>query len=165
MSRYAALLLALPLAACGADEGTTNFSISANGEDGNVTIKGGEGRAEVKGPGIEGSIRLPKIQIDAADFDVNGMKLYPGSSIRDFNISANDKSGDKDDGNVTVAFTSPAALDKVQSWFRDKMAERAFKVTPQGNGFAGTTDDDQPLLLELTADGAERTKGTLKIGK
>jgi hypothetical protein len=170
MSRLRALLLlplfAAPLAACGGSGEGTNFSIHAEGGDGNVTVATVQnGLAEIKGPGIEGSLRLPKLQMDAADFDINGMKLYPGSTIHDFNINAKDRPGEKDDGSVTLSFTSPAALAKVQGWFRDKMAERAFKVTPQGNGFVGTTGEGDPITLELEADGSERAKGKLRIGK
>lgn len=162
--RLSPLLLAIPLAACGTGGGT-NFSISAEGNEGNVVISADEnGKTQIKGSGFEGSISLPKFKMKADDFDVNGVKLYPGSELHDFNINASD-SGGKDDGRVSLTFTSPAALEKVQDWFRDKMAERDFKVKPQGNGFTGTTDEGDPISLTLDADGADHTKGTLKVGK
>ena len=163
MARLAALLLALPLAACGGGGGDSNFSIHAEGKDGNVAVASdGSGHMSIKAPGIEGSIKLPKIDIDAADFDVDGVKLYPGSKIHDFNISAADRAASgKDQGQVTIAFDSPASLDKVQGWFRDNMAQQGFKVAPKGNGFAGTTSDGGAVTLDLTADGDERTTGKM----
>jgi hypothetical protein len=166
MTRLAALMLALPLAACGGDGGNSNFSIHAEGKDGNVAIASDDGgHLSIKAPGIEGSVKFPKIDIDAADFQVDGVKLYPGSKIHDFNISAADRpAGDKDEGQVAIAFDSPAALDKVQGWFRDNMAQQGFKVTAKGTGFAGTTPDGGPVTLDLTAAGDERTTGTMVLG-
>jgi len=153
MTRYIILLAPLALAACGTDG---NSTITLNGEDGNVSIvTDADGRTTVNAPGISGSVTLPKISIDSADFQVSGVKLYPGSTVRDFNL---------DKGRVAMSFDSPASLDKVQAWFRDNMAARKFKVSPQGNGFAGTTDEGDPVTLELTPDGTDKTKGKLTIG-
>ena len=167
MTRFVPLfLLALPLAACGNEpSGNATFSIQAEGEGGNVSItgNGAEGLASIKGPGIEGSIKLPKIDINAADFEIDGVKLYPGSTIKHFNLNAVDKGGDKDQGKVAIAFDSPAPLDKVQGWFRDAMAQQNFKVSPHGNGFAGTTSDGNPVTLDLDAAGGH-TSGRMTIG-
>jgi hypothetical protein len=163
MLRSFILLLALPLAACGG--GGTNFSINLQDEDGNVAINSDEsGRVAVDLPGIEGSLKLPKVDISAADFDVNGVKLYPGSKISNFNLNATDKHAGKDDAHVALDFESPASLEKVQAWFRDKMTERNFKVTPKGNGFEGTTDEGDPIAIELSAAGNEQVRGKLSLG-
>ena len=161
MLRFAALALPLTLAACGGAGSTISF----NGADGNVAIAtDGNGVTSVKMPGVDASIKLPKIDIDEADFDVNGVKLYPGSTIRNFNLDANDSGTDKHKGRVGIAFEAPASLDKVQAWFRDNMAKRGFKVAAQGNGFAGTTDDGEPITLELSADGPDKAKGKMTVG-
>lgn len=157
----AALALPLTLAACGPG---ANTNISIQDKDGNVNIAtDDEGRTSIKLPGVDASIKLPRINIDAADFDVNGVKLYPESTIKTFNLDANDQ-GAKHEGRIAVKFESPAPLDKVQAWFRDAMAKRGFKVSAVGNGFAGTTDDGQPVTLELEADGADKSKGTITVG-
>lgn len=157
----AAVLLALPLVAC-APEGNT--SISIENEGGNISFSSDEsGRAEIKAPGFEGTINLPKIDIDAADFEMNGVKLYPGSRISAFDLKAAESEG-RDSGKVAVRFEAPASLDKVQAWFRDAMAKQGFKVTPAGNGFAGTTDKGEPVTLELEAGGPEKTSGRISAG-
>lgn len=163
MKRFAILLVPLALAACGTDG---NSTITLNGEDGNVSIvTDANGQTKIEGPGISGSVTLPKINIDSADFQVSGVKLYPGSTVRDFNLDASDRSGSgKDHGRVSLTFDAPGTLDKVQAWFRDNMAARKFKVSAQGNGFAGTTDEGDPITVELNADGADKTKGKMTIG-
>jgi hypothetical protein len=163
MIRFAAIALPLMLAACG--ESGSNTSISIKGEDGNVAIAtDANGVTSIKAPGVDASIKLPKIDIDEANFDVNGVKLYPGSTIKDFNLDASDGGTDKHKGRVGIAFEAPAALDKVQAWFRDNMAKRGFKVSAQGSGFAGTTDEGDPITLELSADGADKSKGKMTVG-
>jgi len=153
MLRHTLLALSLMLTACGPD-GTTNISI--HDSDGDANISTGL-------PGIDASIKIPRMNITEANFDVSGVKLYPGSTIKDLNVAAHEGSGDND-GRVAITFESPASLDKVQAWFRDAMAKHHFKVSPQGNGFAGTTDDGQPLTLELEAVGADKTKGSMTVG-
>jgi len=162
MLRFTALALPLMLAACGSPGGS---NISITGEEGNIAIAtDANGVTSVKMPGVDASIKLPKIDIDEADFDVNGVKLYPGSTIKDFNLDASDTGTDKHKGRVGIAFEAPASLDKVQAWFRDNMAKRGFKVSAQGNGFAGTTNDGEPVTLELSADGADKAKGKMTVG-
>lgn len=157
-------LLALPLTLAACDTGG-NTTINIHGDDGDVNITSDDsGHASLKLPGIDASIKIPKIKVSAADFDVNGVKLYPGSTMSDFNVDASSGDGDKEKGRVAIKFESPASLDKVQAWFRDAMAKHHFKVSPQGSGFAGTTDDGQPVTVELEADGPDKAKGSLTVG-
>lgn len=162
MLRFAALALPLTLAACNAGGGA---NISIHDSDGDVNISTDDtGHASIKIPGIDASIKLPKMDISGENFDVNGVKLYPGTKVKDVNVDASSKDGEKENGRVAIKFESPASLDKVQAWFRDAMAKHHFKVSPQGSGFAGTTDDGQPITVELQADGADKVKGALTVG-
>ncbi|MES2442626.1 MAG: hypothetical protein V4574_07325 [Pseudomonadota bacterium] len=161
MLRYALLALPLTLAACGPG---ANTNISIQDEDGNVNIAtDANGHTSIKLPGVDASIKLPKLDIGDGNVDVRGVKLYPGSTIRDLSINAND-TGAKHEGKVAIKFESPGSLAKVQAWFRDAMAKKGFKVSAAGNGFAGTTDDGQPVKLELEADGTDKSKGIFTVG-
>ena len=164
MRRAAALmLLAVPLAACGDGDGTS-ISITARSADGDATIAtDANGRLSIKAPGFDGSIQLPKINISAEDFDVNGVQLPPGSVIRGLDVNADDRAGSADSDTVTLRFESPVALAEAQRWFRDNMAERNFEVQPRGTGFAGKTDEGDAFAVDLTADGAERTRGVMVV--
>lgn len=160
MLRYTLLLVPVALAAC-SPEG--NSTITLNGEDGNVSIvTDANGNTTISGPGGELSLKTNKINLKG-DMEVSGIKLYPGSTVRDFTLEAN-TGGDNGKERVVVAFDAPASLDKVQAWFRDKMNARKFKVSPQGNGFAGTTENGDPVTLELNADGDAKTVGKMTIG-
>jgi hypothetical protein len=162
MTRFALLLASLALAAC--DGAGTNISLQGNGSEGNVSIKtGADGQVSIEAPGVSIAAKLPKINLTAEDFDVNGLKLYPNSAIRELNAVGDDKLGAKQDSHVTVAFDSPAPLATVQAWFRDNLAKQGFKVEPKGNGFAGTTKDGDPFTLELNADGEKKAKGKIEV--
>lgn len=163
MIRFALLLAPLALAAC--DGAGTNISLSGNGDgEGNVSIKTGpDGQVSIEAPGVSIASKLPKINLTAEDFDVNGLKLYPKSAIRELNAVGNDKLGSKQDNHVTVVFDSPAALATVQAWFRDNLAKQGFKVEAKGNGFAGTTKEGDPFTLELNADGEDKAKGRIEV--
>lgn len=158
-------LLLLPLALAACDGKGTSISINATSDDGeNSTFAMDNGTVAIKGDGFSGNFKVPSIKMTAENFDMDGVKLYPNSTITSFNIDAQDHKGDqKDEGKVTAAFTSPAALATVQGWFREKLTARKFKFNEKGNGFAGTTEDGERFTLDLSADGGDKTKGRMEI--
>lgn len=106
--RASLLALAAPLAllaGCGGDDAGTSISIKGNDSEGKpatASMDGGSGQVKIDVPGFEASIKLPKIQLDADNFDLGGVKLYPGSKVTSMNIDAakEDQAGDA----VTIAF-------------------------------------------------------------
>ena len=164
MLRFALLMPLFSLAACGSGPGTSISINATSDEDGNASIAtDANGHVAIKAPGFDGAIKLPQFHINAADFDVNGVKLYPDSTIDALNVDAEGKAG-KDKGEVHIAFRSPAAAATVQRWFRDRMVARGFKVETDGMGLKGTTDEGDPFRLALSADGADKSRGRLEVG-
>lgn len=165
MSRLILLPLALTFSLAACDGSGTSISINTKDDDGNSSVStDANGQVKIKAPGFSGSIKLPKIQINAEDFEMNGVKLYPGSTIDDFRADAEDKAG-QDKGKVSIAFRSPATPDAVRDWFRDNMTKQGFKVETHGNALAGTTDDGQPFSVQLSPDGGNKSKGRMEVGK
>lgn len=156
-----ALTGALLLAGCdGADQGTS-VSFTGNIADGNsVTMNGSTGQVKVDVPGFQGSFKLPKVQLTADNFDLNGVKLYPGTKISGFDV---DTRGE-DDGRVRVAFDSPATAETVRDWFQQRLPRAGYTVREDGNGLTGTTDDDKPFALRVDDTAGGRAKGTITIG-
>lgn len=157
------LLLALPLAACGGgdDKQGTAITLKAESDGANISASAdADGRMAIKLPGFEGKLKLPRIQLNAENFDMNGVKLYPNSTITSFDIAGRDKEGDD---RVKIGFESPAGADKVRAWFQDQMAQRNFKVQANGGGLSGTTDDGDPFTLDLASAGADKARGTLTV--
>ena len=162
------LLLAIPLAllaACGDGKDGTSITLNADGADGNVVASiGSNGQLALNAPGISGSIKLPAIKLDADNFDMNGVHLYPGSTISGMNIDGHDRPGHDDDGQVKVSFESPATPATVRDWFAGKLGGAGFKVSPNGSGLAGTTEEGKPFRLDLSPEGADKARGTILIG-
>ncbi|MET0310067.1 MAG: hypothetical protein ABW023_15275 [Sphingomonas sp.] len=166
MPRLVLLPLALTFALAACDGSGTNISINAKDDEGNTLLStDANGQVDIKVPGFSGSIRLPKIHMDAEDFEINGVKLYPGSTIDDFRADAQDRSGNDDLGKVSIRFRSPATPTAVRDWFRDNMTKQGFKVETRSNGLSGTTDDGQPFSIALDTDGDGKSKGRMQVGK
>ncbi len=163
----AALVLAATLSACdGSKEGTT-ISINSTDADGNTVanIDGNSGALSINTPGFSGKISLPKIHLDGGDFDMNGVHLYPGSTVSAMNIDAHDggKSRDDDKGTVRISFASPAAAATVRDWYMQKLSAAGFTLSVSGNGLVGTTDEKKAFKLDLAPDGADKSKGTITV--
>ncbi len=153
-----AALSALALGSCNrSDEGAT---VSINADGGNVlgAINGETGEMKIDIPGFKGAVQLPKIKIDTANFDLNGVRLYPGSTIRNLNIVGNDKNG-----GLRVAFASPATPAIVRDWFAQRLGKVGYQVHPEGTNLIGTTDENKPFRLELAPDGTDKATGTIVI--
>ena len=154
----AGLVGALALSAC--DRTNEGASVSINADGGNVlgAINGETGEMKIDVPGFQGSVKLPKIKIDTGNFDLNGVRLYPGSSIRNLNIVGDDKAG-----GLRVAFASPAAPTIVRDWFAQRLNKVGYQVHAEGSNLVGTTDENKPFRLELAPDGTDKATGTIVI--
>lgn len=150
--------LAAALAACGGSEEATTVSIQ--GDNGStVASLGKDGRVEINTPGFQGSIKLPKFTLGADNFEVDGLKLFPGSSIASLNVEKGKNGGD----GVRVEFDAPAARAEVQSWFQDKMKAAGFNVQASDGTLAGTTSDGSKFSLKLDPQGDDKSHGTLSV--
>lgn len=154
------LPILVSLAACGggAGEGT---QVSIEGGDGNTSIRADkDGRVAIRAPGFEGSIKLPKFRVGADDFDIDGVKLYPGSTIASLNVEGGPAG---DGGTVRVVFDAPAATAQVHDWFRERMQGAGFTVTATPEMLSGKTGDGSPYTLKLAPAGDGRSRGTLLV--
>lgn len=151
--------LALPLAACDRPSEGTSVTINADGGNTLGSIDGRSGEVKVNLPGFSGQIKLPKVQLDATNFDLNGVHLYPGSTIDAVDVGSSDK-----DAGVRIRFTSPATPEQVRGWFNERLGKVGFQLKQDGAGLTGTTDENKPFRLDLDGDGGTRAKGTIVLG-
>jgi hypothetical protein len=159
-----ALLL---VAACDREGGST-LSINSDAGAGNgfAATVSNQGEVAINSPVFSGKLKLPKLDMDAEDFDMNGVHLYPGSRITGIDVrsSGKQREGGKDDGQVRVSFDSPAAPQQVLGWFQDKLNHAGYSVAPAGSALTGTTEEKQPFRMELSPAGEGKAKGTILIG-
>lgn len=164
--RLLLLAPALLLAACDRSGTGTTLSINADAgaDNGFVATVSNQGEVAISSPVFSGKLKLPKLDMDAEDFDMNGVHLYPGSRITGIDVQSRGNGGDKGDGRVRVSFSSPGAPQKVLGWFQERLNHAGYKVTPQKNDLIGTTDDNKPFRMELAPTGEDKARGTILIG-
>jgi len=165
--RASLFALAAPLAllaGCGGDDKGTSISITGNDNEGKpaaASIDGESGKVKIDVPGFAANITLPKIQLDADNFDIGGVKLYPGSTVTAMNIDAGKKAGNAD--TVRISFDSPADPATVKAWFVEKMKAESFTVADAATGLSGKTDDGDAFTLTLTPGATGHSTGTIDI--
>jgi hypothetical protein len=170
MNRFPVLLALAPLAllsACGSSEDDgkrgTDISINAKDPQGDVAIKadGQTGKVSINVPGFDANVALPKVMLESGDFDIDGVKLYPGSKVSSVNVNA-DSDGENKSANVKIAFTAPAEPEKVRAWFAKGFADSDVMATATATGFSGTTEEEGRFTMTLTPAGAT-TAGIVEI--
>jgi hypothetical protein len=165
-----AVPLILGLAACGSrdepEQGTT-VSIDATSESGKkveISADGKSGNVGFKVPGFDVNMRLPKKLLDDSNFDIDGVKLYPGSTVDTVNITANKQADKGERADVRIGFTSPADPAKVGGWFKDQFGKQSISLTGDAGKLAGTTKDGEAFTIEL-AEKDGKTAGTVIVRK
>ena len=172
-------LLILPfamfaLSACGAsaDDGTTGTDISVNmtSDEGGVvkaSADGKTGEVVLDAPGFKANIAMPKINMGADNFNMNGVSLYPGSKVISMNIdNVMRVAGTKgpDGATVRIAFDSPAKPEVVKAWFLDKLVKTAkYKLTATLNGMTGKDEKGNPFTLDLRPGSPGHSIGNMAI--
>ncbi len=163
---------AFTLTACGAsaDDGKegTSMSINVENDEGQpirASADGKTGVVAINAPGFKAEMAMPKVALGADDFEMNGVKLYPGSKVIALKVdSVMRVAGTKDSGGGTfrVIFTSPATPEVVKAWFLDRLTKDAkYKLTADANGMTGTTEDGDPFELILRPVGDGQSNGTI----
>jgi hypothetical protein len=149
------LLIALPaLMLVGCDEtaniqaGDNVVSISADGDNSQVSIDT---------PLFKTKVKLPGEMITNSSFDLDGVKLYPGSNVTGVNVNA----GEGQKSAVTIRFDSPASTATVRDYFVKAFADKKMTVTQTATGLSGSDKDSSPFSITLTEEGAAKTAGTI----
>ncbi|WBH17499.1 hypothetical protein [Sphingomonas radiodurans] len=147
----------LALTGCGSTDGD-GTSVSIDAGNGAARVDGGTGEVTLDTPLIKGSLKLPKFNLTADNFEIGGVHLFPGTKINTMNVNARGEG----EGVVRVAFDSPATAATVRDWLRGEFEKQGTKVEVQGDTLRGTSDGEN-FLIDLKPAG-ERAKGTVTIG-
>ena len=157
------------LTACGQDEkaaDSPDISINADGDNGGkVQITSGKdgGKIKIGGDGVNIDLDIPDLgDMDInTDFDIDGVKLYPGSKIDTMDIDASDKNG-ADTATVKFGFSSPAAPQVAADWMGAEFAKKKIQVERTGTTLRGTDKDGDDFTISFAPDGAN-AKGQVMI--
>jgi hypothetical protein len=129
----------------------------ASGDD-NVSIQADEsGQIEFNLPVAEGKLKIPATMMHNGDFDIDGVKLMPGSSVTGFSVFAGDKGA-----NVTMAFKASASADEVRSYYVDQFRKQGVDAALAGDAVTGKTSDGSPFAIHV-AEAPNGSTGKIEI--
>ena len=138
---------------------TTTTTATSDGK-GNVSVSSSDGSGNVKidAPGFKLDVDVPKSLIDNTNFDLDGVKLYPGSRMRAMTVNAG-----KGSARVHIRFLSPADPATVRGYLMGRFADRGRVVTANGMTLSGKTDEGKPFTIVLTPSAGGHTSGDIEI--
>ena len=140
MNRSVLLLLVPMLAAC-----NMHSKNPADGDE-NVSIHADEsGHIAFNLPIAEGKLKVPASIMHDGNFDIDGVKLMPGSSVTGFNVDAAN-----DNATVDMSFTAPASPDEVRSYYVDQFKKQGVEVALAGDAVAGKSKDGSPFTIQVS---------------
>jgi hypothetical protein len=86
------------------------------------------------------------------NFDIDGVKLMPGSQVTGVSVDAHDNGAV-----VNVAFTAPAPPGDVRSYFVDQFKKQGVEAALAGDSVSGKSKDGSPFAIQVgpAASGSE----------
>jgi hypothetical protein len=151
--RKAALLALVPLvAACNIE--TRN---PTDGDE-NVTIAAQQnGQVSFNLPFAKGQVKFPDSAMDNSKFEIDGVRMMPGSKMTGFNLDSSEKGTA-----VQMAFSAPASPDAVRAYFIDQFRDKGVEAKAEGSGVSGTSKDGETFVIDVQP-AAQGSTGTVTI--
>ena len=118
---------------------------------------------------FKANIEVPGLEFSGKHMDINGIKLYPGSSIRGMHVAATDKGDDKRHS-VAFDFISPAAPLEVVEYLTKQAEDAGYSVVraPDSDGAkviegTRTKDDETSRLRFVLKPSGAQTAGSAAL--
>lgn len=152
MTRAAFLMLLPLLASC-----NVHTKNPAKGDE-NVSIHADEsGHIAFNLPIAEGQVKVPAGMMHNGNFDIDGVKLVPGSSVTGFNLDAHDHGA-----TVDMSFNAPGSPDEVRSYFLDQFKQKGVEAALAGESVTGKSKDGSPFIIHVSP-ATNGSKGVISI--
>jgi len=133
-------------------------SRNAANDDADVTIKADEGgNVDFNLPFVKGQVKVPSGFMHNGNFDIDGVKLMPGSSVTGVSVFAANQGS-----TVNVAFAAPAPPQAVRSYFIDQFKKQGVDAAISGGGVTGQSKDGAPFTIQVEP-AATGSKGVIVI--
>lgn len=174
MTRFGPLLLLLALPACqfeASDDRTAgngakaSLTINATDDPANASIAISDNRVTIDTSALKANIRMPAIKISNADMDIDGMALYPGTTITGMDLSGD--GADHPRGHVRMTMRSDDAPAGIIAYYQRAAAGAGYRVAAPSSADGDTTlvatkGADKAVHIALRPDGAG-TSGVITI--
>ncbi len=150
------------------DDGDKADNAAAGNTAAQLTLNNKDGSVGIKIPGFSADVRVPGMNLDKGNFDVDGIKLYPGSKIGQMAVNGDAKSdGDSaGKGNVALDFDAPAAPATVRAYYVDALKAHGYEIASESTiskVIATKGDNDSHFEVSLTLVGTNATHGALAV--
>ncbi len=130
---------------------------AADGDE-NVTINADDsGHIAFNLPFVQGQVKVPSGMMHNGNFDIDGVKLMPGSQVTGVNVDAHDQGA-----LVNISFTAPASADDVRAYFVDAFKKQGVEAALAGDAVSGKTRDGSPFTIQV-ASAATGSTGKIVI--
>lgn len=96
---------------------------------------------------------------DGSPVDMTSVPFYPGAKMVDVKIMPHEPADA-----MTMNFDAPAAPSVVRDWYVTELGAKGFKLSPDGNGLAGTTPAGGLIHIKLDAAPGGHTLGAIVKG-
>lgn len=157
---------ALALAGCGSKDAEKAASPTgaAVWDDGKPAVAaaaeaGEKGKFALSLPGFDLKMDLPKSMLDKSDFEIDGVKLYPGSVITAMAIAKPQTGGE---ANVDIGFVAPADPAAVRNYFIEEFGDR-LAPGAANEALRGETSDGDAFTIDLAPAAGGGATGKLRI--
>ena len=131
---------------------------SKSGDDDKVNVNAdGSGKIAFDLPFAKGQVKVPSGWMHKGNFDIDGVKLMPGSEVTGFSLDAHDKASV-----VNMSFTAPAAPDAVRSYYVEQFRKKGLDAAVAGDSVTGKSKDGNPFTIQVGPAGSG-SKGTIRV--
>lgn len=123
------------------------------------------GAVELAFPGAKLSLDLPIGEaLSSGDMDIDGTKLYPGSTVERMDVRASEGVGKAEDrAHVRIDFLAPASPDVVRAWFLSSTASNKRPLRAAGDALIGATEKGKAYRIALAPANGGKTSGSLVL--
>ena len=150
------LIALVALGACRDKPEEAKNSASASASASSASASGNQ-------PGMKIEVINPDVNLKADDFNIDGVKLYPGSTITKMNVETTSDTAKGQKSAVKVGFESPANAKILADWFDAEMKKAKFTTARSGYDISGQTPSGQQFILKIGDVGGRKSSGTVEI--
>lgn len=150
------------------DDGDNADNAAAGNTTAQLTLNNKDGSVGIKIPGFSADVRVPGMNLDKGNFNVDGIKLYPGSKIGQMSVNGSAKSDDDGDshGDVALDFDAPAPPATVRAYYVDALKTHGYEIADESTinkVIATKGDNDSHVEVSFAPVGTNATHGALAM--
>lgn len=165
MRRLILVLAVTSLGACSVER-DADGNATARGEAPGTVFAASADRAtgslEVALPGAKFDVDVPAGMLAESEFDIDGLKLYPGSTVEGMDIKSVEAAGDDKRSTVRISYTAPAAPAVVRAWYLSQSASLERPLQAAGDALAGSTEEGKAITMRFEPVD-QRTRGLILV--